>query len=178
MILVTHAIAGGAVASLVPNNPVLGFTLGFASHFLLDAIPHWDYPIRSLEKSKEKLKEINTESHGIINKVNNDIDFIERNWMFLFRDFIFVVLDVLAGLIVVFYFAQTKNQDFLTPFLGAFGGVLPDGILFLFFFTKHNSLKWMKDLQDFFHTKIKINNHIFGFLLQIVFIILILYILM
>jgi hypothetical protein len=47
LILSTHAIVGGAIGSLLPSYPVAAGLLGFASHFLLDAIPHWDYPIRS-----------------------------------------------------------------------------------------------------------------------------------
>lgn len=47
MTLTTHGIVGGAIASLLPTYPVFGLCLAFASHFLLDAIPHLDYPIRS-----------------------------------------------------------------------------------------------------------------------------------
>jgi hypothetical protein len=29
------------------SHPTTAFALGFGSHFVLDAIPHWDYPISS-----------------------------------------------------------------------------------------------------------------------------------
>jgi hypothetical protein len=48
MILCTHAIVGGAVASLFPSHPALVAFAGFASHFVLDAIPHWDYPFQAV----------------------------------------------------------------------------------------------------------------------------------
>jgi hypothetical protein len=48
MILSTHAIVGGALASLFPAHPVLVVAAGFASHFAIDAIPHWDYKLRSI----------------------------------------------------------------------------------------------------------------------------------
>jgi hypothetical protein len=48
MILSTHAIVGGALASLFPSHPVLVVAAGFASHFAIDAIPHWDYKLRSI----------------------------------------------------------------------------------------------------------------------------------
>ena len=48
MILSTHAIVGGAIASLFPSHPALVAVAGFASHFAIDAIPHWDYPLRSI----------------------------------------------------------------------------------------------------------------------------------
>ena len=43
--LMTHAIVGAAIVGLVPAHPLLGLSLAFASHFILDALPHWDYPI-------------------------------------------------------------------------------------------------------------------------------------
>jgi hypothetical protein len=46
-ILSTHAIVGAAIASFLPSHPTTAFVLGFGSHFVLDAIPHWDCPIRS-----------------------------------------------------------------------------------------------------------------------------------
>jgi len=39
MILSTHAIVGAAIASFLPSHPTTAFVLGFASHFVLDAIP-------------------------------------------------------------------------------------------------------------------------------------------
>ena len=48
MILSTHAIVGGAIATLFPSHPVLVATAGFVSHFAIDAIPHWDYPLQAI----------------------------------------------------------------------------------------------------------------------------------
>ncbi|MDH2406583.1 hypothetical protein QCM77_43035 [Bradyrhizobium sp. SSUT18] len=48
MILSTHAVVGGAIASLFPSHPVLVAVAAFASHFAIDAIPHWDYPLRAM----------------------------------------------------------------------------------------------------------------------------------
>ena len=47
MILSTHAVVGAALASFVPSHPLAALVIGFASHFALDGIPHWDYPIKS-----------------------------------------------------------------------------------------------------------------------------------
>lgn len=52
MILSTHAIVGGAIASLVPSHPLLAVVAGFTSYFVIDAIPHWDYPLRSIAVGK------------------------------------------------------------------------------------------------------------------------------
>src|SRR5258708_34344535 len=48
LILTTHAIVGGALASLFPTRPITAIAAGFASHFVIDAIPHWDYPLQSI----------------------------------------------------------------------------------------------------------------------------------
>src|SRR5262249_4316826 len=53
MILSTHAIVGAAIASFLPSHSTTAFVLGFASHFVLDTIPHWDYPIRSASVDTE-----------------------------------------------------------------------------------------------------------------------------
>jgi hypothetical protein len=41
-----HILAGAALASLLPTGSasmkLFGFALGFASHYVLDAVPHWE----------------------------------------------------------------------------------------------------------------------------------------
>ena len=41
MMLVSHAIVGTAIGAAA-GNPVAGFVIGVASHFVLDATPHFD----------------------------------------------------------------------------------------------------------------------------------------
>ena len=41
MTATAHGIAGGAIASLIPD-PVIGLSLATISHPLLDLVPHWD----------------------------------------------------------------------------------------------------------------------------------------
>ena len=48
MILAAHAIVGAAISSQIPNHPITALAAGIASHFAIDAIPHWDYPLRSM----------------------------------------------------------------------------------------------------------------------------------
>jgi hypothetical protein len=43
MTLTTHAIVGGALASLFQTQPIAAIAVGVASHFAIDAIPHWVY---------------------------------------------------------------------------------------------------------------------------------------
>lgn len=42
MVITPHMLVGAAVGSKF-GNPWLVFTLGLLSHYLLDALPHWDY---------------------------------------------------------------------------------------------------------------------------------------
>lgn len=37
-----HGLTGAAIA-LIVKNPAVAIPLSFASHFLTDALPHWDY---------------------------------------------------------------------------------------------------------------------------------------
>jgi hypothetical protein len=44
MLLSVHVLAGSTIA-LAIGNPVLSAPICFATHFILDALPHWNYPI-------------------------------------------------------------------------------------------------------------------------------------
>lgn len=39
-----HALTGAAVAVTI-NRPILSLPAAFTSHFIIDALPHWDYKI-------------------------------------------------------------------------------------------------------------------------------------
>lgn len=54
MTATAHALVGGAIGYSI-QNPVLGITLSFLSHPLLDFIPHWDFGWNWREKTKLKL---------------------------------------------------------------------------------------------------------------------------
>jgi hypothetical protein len=47
MTLTTHATAAAAIAFFTPEHALLGCLLSFGSHFILDAIPHYDYHLYS-----------------------------------------------------------------------------------------------------------------------------------
>lgn len=123
MTLTTHAIVGAAMASLVPQQPVLGFALGFASHFAIDSIPHWaEGPalLRSIHKNKDDV--LNPHTHG-----GKD----------LVHDIAAVLGDSLLGftgaLLILFYFFHVPLYIVL---LGAVAGQTPDGLQFIYFRTR------------------------------------------
>lgn len=44
--------SSAAIASFIPSHPLLAAVAGFASHFAINAIPHWDYPLQSIAIGK------------------------------------------------------------------------------------------------------------------------------
>ncbi len=132
---------GAAVASLVPAHPVWGFTLGFASHLVLDAIPHRDYHLLSVAFDAEK-------KPTAFNALHERLD--------LLRDVSLVAGDALAGLGLAFIFFV--NFDYPWAFLfGALGSLLPDFLTFLYIIFKHKTLAAFLRLHSgLFHSKISL----------------------
>jgi hypothetical protein len=124
MILSVHATFGAAVASMMPNHPVLGFMLGFVSHFALDAIPHKDYDLLSIEPSSNRKLEL-------INDIYAKFK--------LLRDVAVVSLDALIGLCLAFMLFFNPVHPWVF-FIGAVGSLIPDGLTFLYLLFKHKGL--------------------------------------
>lgn len=51
MIATTHALVAAMIATRL-QNPIVAPILGFASHFILDSIPHWDFGTSWQTRSK------------------------------------------------------------------------------------------------------------------------------
>ncbi len=47
MLITNHVVAGAVIGAFVPP-PATAFALGVASHFAMDATPHWGHPDHSL----------------------------------------------------------------------------------------------------------------------------------
>lgn len=54
MTAAVHALSG-AVLAVGIQNPVIGLPVAFASHLVLDAIPHWDFGTNWKKKTKLRL---------------------------------------------------------------------------------------------------------------------------
>lgn len=101
MLEMPHVVVGAAVASKVPN-PLIALPLAFASHLVLDLVPHWN-PHLNTEMKK----------HGKLSK----------NTMNL------IVLDVASSLIIgssVAYSALPDKAHALTILGACFAAALPD----------------------------------------------------
>jgi hypothetical protein len=122
MTLTTHALAGAAVATLFPARPLLGFFAGFASHFALDSIPHWDYKIRSVLNRKD------------LNNIS-----VARGPQF-WKDAGKVIIDCALGFSLGLFLFGTTPEAAVAVLTGATGALFPDGLQFLYFKFKNKSL--------------------------------------
>lgn len=126
MTLTAHAIVGASIASIMPSHPVLGFVAGFTSHFLLDAIPHWDYHLSSAKKDEK-------------NHMNDDL-IINKNFIL---DLFKIGFDGILGVfIVLFLFGVSNNHLVWTPIWGMIGALTPDFLQLVYFkFWRHEPVK-------------------------------------
>jgi hypothetical protein len=110
--LTTHAIVGAAIASVIPAHPLLAVAAAFASHFLLDAIPHWDYPIRS-------------------DSVNPNVGGAMKYDAALVLDMLAIGTDAVLGIGVALLFLA-RPSDFTVVLCGAAAAILPDALQFAY----------------------------------------------
>ena len=156
MTLATHAVVGGAVASLFPNHPITAFLVGFFSHFVLDAIPHWDYEILSAYANPEKAKE----------KTKNGSFKIDKNFLF---DLLRTGSDAFLGLVLVFLiWYPIVGSQWKILLLGAIGGVFPDFLQLVYARFPHQPMSSLQKFHVFLmHADRKLKNSpIIGILSQ------------
>jgi hypothetical protein len=152
--LTTHAIVGGAIASMMTSHPILGIGLAFMSHFILDALPHWDYPIRS--------SSINPKIAGPM-KYDRD----------LLIDVLVIGLDASLGLgLALFLFAS--RETCLLVFCGACAAILPDALQFAYMRFPREPLVSLQRFHRWAHTSRSMNKRlVIGVLSQLVFVVII-----
>lgn len=109
MLETPHVIVGAAIATRMVN-PALAIPLAFASHFVLEKVPHWNPHLNT-----------ETEKYGKPTKQSTKI----------------VILDVSASLAVGLFIASRVLPDtgyFVTILTAAFAATLPDIIEGPYFF--------------------------------------------
>lgn len=147
MILSTHAVIGSSISYAFSLNPIASFVAGFASHFLLDAIPHWDYQLESSHIHPEKSHETNSRE--------------------LFRDLVKIFFDVVIGIgLSIFVF----HSGYMFAILcGAFGAMSPDFMHLLYSkFPKGLILRFYQ-FHSWIHSDLKLNDRpILGPALQVI----------
>ena len=121
MTLTTHALVGAAAASLFPEHPYLAFAAGFASHFAIDALPHWDYG--------EYL-------HSFSEKPGEPLSADMRMGKDFHRDLAIIGADALLGFVLTFVAAWILNVSPEIALVGAGAGLYPDLLQFVYFKIK------------------------------------------
>lgn len=123
-----HVTVGAAIASKIPN-PLISVPLAFASHFILDKVPHWN-------------PHLNTETKKFGKPTKNTT--------------MIVAADVLLAIVVGGFFAWhalPNTAHALTILAASFASVLPDVVEGPYFFlnmkTKFitNWIKFQKSIQ-------------------------------
>ena len=111
MLETPHVVVAAAIATKVAN-PALAIPLVFASHFVLEKVPHWNPHINTEMKKFGKIS-------GFSKKI--------------------ITLDVVSSLLLGFYIASFSLPDnirFLTVIFACFVAVTPDLIEAPYYFAK------------------------------------------
>lgn len=136
MILSTHAVIGAAIATLMPDHPALAFVCGVASHFVIDAIPHWDYPLRSISVKR------------------GPGPALTLNWS-LFQDLGLIGLDAFFGLAIALWLYASPAAA-LAVLLGALGAMLPDPLQLAHKVYPREPLRTLQRFHVWIHSKHKL----------------------
>ncbi len=123
MLETTHVLTALALAKNI-HNPVMSFGIGLISHFVLDAIPHYDFQGKIL-KPEFYDKEKNTPGKAEFSRIGKIVIFSDMAVSFL----IFLYLSFFGPLWPDF---PNLNSLFLNLYshptwtFGVFGGIFPD----------------------------------------------------
>jgi hypothetical protein len=137
MILSTHAIVGGAIASLFPSDPLLAVVAGFASHFAIDAIPHWDYALRSISVGR-----------GADNRR------LRLNGAMMV-DLSCIGVDACAGLALAIWLFATPASAWAIA-IGAIAAMVPDPLQFVHSIHPREPLVSLQRFHEWMHSKRKL----------------------
>jgi hypothetical protein len=132
MILSTHAIVGGAVASLMPAHPAVAFVVGMASHYAIDAVPHGDYPLRSISIGKNRAA-------------------ITFNPLLL-RDLFMIASDGAIGIAITLWLYAGPGVT-LAVLSGAIGAMLPDPLQLAYGLFPREPLRSLQRFHVWIHMK-------------------------
>lgn len=137
MILASHIIVSGLLGTTTQNY-FLAAALGFTSHYILDATPHWDFYLSPEFKIRAETK---------------DGGFIKEK--FFWKEISKIAIDIAVGLGLLFILLKNLTYvNIVAVFICVFFGVLPDALEFLYWMTKWQNIKWNADLQDAIHQKL------------------------
>ena len=141
MTLTTHiAIAAAITKPFIKQHPILAFFVAIASHYLSDAIPHWDYRLGSLAGGENPDK---------------------REWQFkthtFWEDFSRFAFDGFLGAGIAFLIIRPASlHEFFLWSLVVIGSCLPDFLQGVYYTRKAEFLKPLSHFHNRIHSKIKL----------------------
>lgn len=155
MILTAHAVAGAAIALTFKNNTALALTLAALSHFALDAIPHWHYPITNLKRKLENL--------------NDDLPKTA-----ILKDLLVITIDFLLGIGISLLVGLNLAPNYILIILGgAVFGIIPDFLQLLYYLFPKFPLVQIQNFHTQIHSKKRIDErHILGISSQLLIVVI------
>lgn len=137
MTLTTHALVGAASAQIFSFNPIAAAIAAFLSHFLIDAIPHWDYQILSAQKDPATNR-------------NHDMALGPA----FYKDITRIGFDALLGMALSGFFAFYffGSPTIFLSLLGGVFGILPDPLQFAYFKIKREPLVSLQKFHEWIHS--------------------------
>lgn len=139
MTLSTHIVAGTALSYTFTGNPVASFGIGLLSHYLLDSISHWDYPISFLGTDAVTPR--------------------KKKIALLLFDVLKVLMDVALGIgILVFALSLSKVLSDPVIIAGIIGSAFPDFLQFALLVTKNKIFDILQKFHHAFHSASSLND--------------------
>lgn len=140
----------GAVTKLVgTQNPLAGFALGVASHYVIDAFPHWDYKPSIITKDPKNPRDV----------------VVNLSPKVVLVDGATIAFDALVGAAVLFASWKSDNIPLLAA--AALGGILPDALQMVYGVIKKFPFTFTQSIHDFFHTTNRLTFTRFAFVSQL-----------
>ncbi|MES2436640.1 MAG: hypothetical protein V4519_01395 [Patescibacteria group bacterium] len=158
MTLTTHAVTGALVGAVASSNPAFAAVAAFASHFLLDAIPHWDYSLSTVSEDSK-------------NPLNNNMQTKGKRF---YVDLSKTLFDAVLGMaIVILVFMNAPVQVLIGALIGAIFAVAPDPLQFVYWKLRLRILEPVQKFHLFIHAKTLLKDRpVIGIGSQIILIIL------
>ncbi|MBI3630912.1 MAG: hypothetical protein HY221_01065 [Candidatus Sungbacteria bacterium] len=148
MTLTTHSIIAVAVTKpIAATNPLLIFVVAIASHYLADALPHWDYTVRTTSYTDNEGKEHwnALRAQNFRARVRSDIGN-------------FAMDGFLGAAITLALVHPVSGGQWLWATASLIGGALPDFLQGLYL-SGLTILKPAQRFHDALHTKIKLGHY-------------------
>lgn len=157
MILATHMVVGAAGAEIAGLSGIAAFVLGWGSHYVLDSITHWDYPLSA------------TTAHSATGDGDQKRGGMQGLGKLTMFDVMKIGIDVCAGFLLVFFFLRDPaGASLVSLFLGALGGVFPDIVQFVYSKIKWRPVVALQKVHHMIHAETDLKDRPWlGFSLQV-----------